>query len=144
MLIEADVYTPGRVGDRETASLIDNVERLKLEYDTILPLHGSVKPARADLYAAINRPLRDMKDILAAQVAATPAPGQRGGAAGAVPAGRQILERSCNSCHNLGRVERKRDETEWRMIVERMQERGAVLSDIDAETLLDYLIKTFG
>jgi len=144
MLIEADVYTPARAADRETASLIDNVERLKLDYDAILPLHGAVKPARADLYAAINRPLRDMKDIMAAQVAATPPPGQRGGAAGPVPAGRQILERSCNSCHNLGRVERKREEVEWRMIVERMQERGAVLSETEADTLLEYLIKTFG
>jgi glyoxylase-like metal-dependent hydrolase (beta-lactamase superfamily II) len=141
MLIEADVYTPGSVVDRDTASFIDNVERLKLEFETILPLHGSLKPARADLYAAISRPLRDMKDILAAQVA-TPSP--RTGPAAPVPAGRQILERSCSSCHNLNRVERKRDEPEWRTILARMQDRGAAISETEVETLLEYLVKTFG
>jgi glyoxylase-like metal-dependent hydrolase (beta-lactamase superfamily II) len=144
ILIEADVYTPANVVNRDTASLIDNVERLKLDFDAILPLHGRVKPTRADLYAAIGRPLRDMKDILSAQVAATPAPGPRGGAAAPLPAGRQILERACSNCHNLQRVERKREETEWRAIVGRMQERGAAISDFDVETLLEYLVKTFG
>lgn len=142
MLIEADVYTPGNVVDRDTASFIDNIERLKLEFETILPLHGPVKPARADLYAAISRPLRDMKDILSAQVA--PPPGPRAGPAAPVPVGRQILERSCSSCHNLARVERKRDEPDWRMIVARMQDRGASISESEAETLLEYLLKTFG
>jgi glyoxylase-like metal-dependent hydrolase (beta-lactamase superfamily II) len=143
MLMEADVYTPANVVDRDTASLIDNVERLKLDFDTILPLHGPVKPARADLYRAIGRPLRDMKDILTAQVAATP--GQRGAAAASIPVGRQILERSCSNCHNLNRVESKKlDETEWRTIVVRMQDRGAAVSDFEAETLLEYLVKTFG
>jgi glyoxylase-like metal-dependent hydrolase (beta-lactamase superfamily II) len=138
MLIEADVYTPGNVVDRDTANFIDNIERLKLEFETILPLHGAVKPARADLYTSINRPVRDMKDILAAQVAAAnPRP------AAAVPAGRQILERSCNGCHTLGRVERRRDVAEWQMIVTRMQERGATISEGEVETLLEYLVKTF-
>jgi len=140
MLIEADVYTPGRVVDRETAGFVDNIERLKLDFDTILPLHGPAKPTRADLYAAINRPLRDMNEILAAQVAA---PSPRTGPAASVPAGRQILERSCTGCHNLGRVERKRDETEWRTIVARMQDRGAIISETEVETVLDYLLKTF-
>lgn len=140
MLIEADIYTPESIVDRDAAGLIDNVEKLKLEFDTILPLHGSAKPARADLYVAANRPVRDMKDILAAQVATanprTPA--------AAVPPGRQILERSCVSCHTLGRVERKREEAEWRIIVARMQEHGAIISDTEVDTLLDYLFKTFG
>jgi glyoxylase-like metal-dependent hydrolase (beta-lactamase superfamily II) len=139
MLIEADVYTPGTIVDRDTASFIDNVERLKVEFETILPLHGSAKPARAELYAAINKPVRDMKDILAAQVAEPIAL-----TAAAVPVGRQILERSCTSCHTVGRVERKRDEAEWRMIVARMQDHGAVISETEVDTLLDYLIKTFG
>jgi glyoxylase-like metal-dependent hydrolase (beta-lactamase superfamily II) len=143
MLIEADVYTPENVVNRDTASLIDNVERLKLDFETILPLHGPVKPARADLYAAIGRPVRDMADILAAQVAATPGP--RGGGAAALPAGRQILEKSCTVCHNLNRVEAKKlDETEWRTIVARMQDRGAAVTDSDADTLVEYLVKTFG
>src|SRR4030095_1486020 len=74
MLIEADLYTPDNVAERDTASFIDNIERLKLEFDTILPLHGPAKPGRADLYASINRPLRDMKEILAAQAAPPPSP----------------------------------------------------------------------
>jgi len=139
MLIEADVYTPGSAADREAANLIDNVERFKLEYDAVLPLHGSTKSLRSDLYAAANRPVRDMKDILATQIAA-PAPQPTV----AVAAGRQILERSCSGCHTIGRVERRRDEPEWRMIVARMQERGATISEGEAETLLDYLLKTFG
>ena len=143
LLIEADVYTPSNVVNRDTASLIDNVERLKLEFDMILPLHGAVKPARADLYTAIGRPVRDMKDILAAQVAATP--GQRGGPAGPVPAGKQILDRACMNCHNLNRVEAKKlDEADWRTIVIRMQDRGAAVSDIEVDMLVEYLVKTFG
>ena len=143
MLIEADMYTPGNVVNRNTVNLIDNVERLKLDFDTILPLHGTLKPARTELYAAVNRPVRDMKDILAEQVAA--APGQRGAGAAALPPGRQILERSCANCHNLNRVESKKlDEPDWRTIVVRMQDRGAVISDIEADTLVEYLVKTFG
>jgi glyoxylase-like metal-dependent hydrolase (beta-lactamase superfamily II) len=143
LLIEADMYTPANVVNRDTASLIDNVERLKLEFETILPLHGPVKPARADLYTAIGRPVRDMKDILAAQVAA--APGQRGGPTGPVPAGKQILDRACMNCHNLNRVEAKKlDEADWRTIVVRMQDRGAAVSDIEVDMLVEYLVKTFG
>lgn len=140
MIIEADVFTPANVVNRDVANLVDNVERLKLDYEVILPLHGAVIPARADLYAAIGRPVRDMKDIMAAQVAA--APGQRGEAA--LPPGRQILERACTGCHFLGRVERRRDEAEWRTIVLRMVDKGAPISEAEMNTVLEYLVKTFG
>jgi len=143
MLIEADGYTRESVVNRDTANLIDNVERLKLDFETVLPLDGPAKAVRADLYAAIGRPVRDMQDIMAAQVAATPGP--RGGGTASLPAGRQILERSCTNCHNLNRVEAKKlDETDWRAIVARMQDRGAAVSDDDADTLVEYLVKTFG
>ena len=140
VLIETDVFTPASVVNRDVANLVDNVERLKLDYDVILPLHGTVKPARADLYAAIGRPVRDMKDIMAAQVAA--APGQRGEAA--LPRGRQIVERACVGCHFLGRVERRRDEAQWRDIVARMVEKGAPISGDETDTILEYLLKNFG
>jgi glyoxylase-like metal-dependent hydrolase (beta-lactamase superfamily II) len=154
ILIEADVYTPANPAasgapagpaNRTTVNVVDNVERLKLDFETILPLHGSLRAARADLYTAIRRPLRDMKDILTAQ--AGPAQGQRGqgGQAAAVPVGRQVLDKSCIGCHNLNRVENKKlNEADWRTIVLRMKDRGSELADSDVDTLIEYLVKTYG
>jgi len=147
LLIEAEPF------DRSAGNLIDNAERLKLDYETVLPLHGgSGKAPRADLYAAVRRPLRDMKDILSAQAAG--AQGQRGqrgqaaaaaGANAAAPAGQQILEKTCTACHNLNRVENKKlNEADWRAIVSRMQGRGAALADGEADTLVQYLVNTYG
>jgi glyoxylase-like metal-dependent hydrolase (beta-lactamase superfamily II) len=157
ILIEADVYTPQNSGapnaaaarvDQNTVNLVDNVERLKIDYETILALHGPMAP-RAELYAAIRKPLRDMKDILEAQPPA--AGGQRGqrGAAGqvaaAAPVGRQILDRACTGCHNLNRVENKKLNTEdWQLIVGRMKGRGAELADNEVEELVRYLVMTYG
>ena len=61
LLIEADAFTPGapnspapaRVNDNHV-NLVQNIERLKLGVERILPLHGRVVPM-ADLYAAIGR-----------------------------------------------------------------------------------------
>jgi cytochrome c5 len=128
---------------------VDNVERLKIDYETILALHGPMPAPRAELYAAIHKPLRDMKDILAAQPPA--AGGQRGQrgqaaqAAAAAPVGRQILDRACTACHNLNRVENKKLNTEdWQLIVGRMKGRGAELEDNEAEELVRYLVMTYG
>jgi len=61
LLIEADAFTPGPPGAAPPAmpnpnnlNLVDNIERLKLDVDRILPLHGRVVPV-ADLYAATGR-----------------------------------------------------------------------------------------
>ena len=61
LLIEADAYTPGAPNtpppatpNANNVNLIDNIERLKLEVDRILPLHGRVVPL-AELYAAAQR-----------------------------------------------------------------------------------------
>ena len=61
LLIEADTYTPGAPNtpppstpNANNVNLIDNIERLKLEVDRILPLHGRVVPV-AELYAAAQR-----------------------------------------------------------------------------------------
>jgi glyoxylase-like metal-dependent hydrolase (beta-lactamase superfamily II) len=158
ILIEADVYTPQNSGspnaaaarvNQNTVNLVDNVERLKIDYETILALHGPMPAPRAELYAAIHKPLRDMKDILAAQPPA--AGGQRGQrgqaaqAAAAAPVGRQILDRACTACHNLNRVENKKLNTEdWQLIVGRMKGRGAELEDNEAEELVRYLVMTYG
>jgi glyoxylase-like metal-dependent hydrolase (beta-lactamase superfamily II) len=140
ILIEADVYTPSNAANpanRNAINIVDNVERLKLDYETILPLHGPAKAARTDLYAAIGKPARDMKDILAAK----PANAQ----AAAAPAGRQILDRTCTVCHNLNRVENKKlNQVDWRTIVTRMKDRGAEISDTDLDVVLEYLVKTYG
>lgn len=61
LLIEADAYTPAPAGtppppvpNANHVSLVQNIERLRLDVDRILPLHGRVVPL-AELYAAIGR-----------------------------------------------------------------------------------------
>jgi glyoxylase-like metal-dependent hydrolase (beta-lactamase superfamily II) len=60
LLIEADSFTPGAPGSPPPAqvnpnhtNLVDNLERLKLKVERILPLHGRVVPL-ADLYTAVG------------------------------------------------------------------------------------------
>ena len=61
LLIEADAYTPGApnapapaVPNALHVNLVENIERLKLGIDQILPLHGRVVPL-SELYAAIGK-----------------------------------------------------------------------------------------
>jgi glyoxylase-like metal-dependent hydrolase (beta-lactamase superfamily II) len=61
LLIEADAFTPPApntpppaVVNANNANLVDNIERLKLTVDRIVPLHGRVVPV-ADLYAVTQR-----------------------------------------------------------------------------------------
>jgi glyoxylase-like metal-dependent hydrolase (beta-lactamase superfamily II) len=61
LLIEADAFTPPppntappAVANANNVNLVDNIERLKLAVDRILPLHGRVVPV-AELYAATRR-----------------------------------------------------------------------------------------
>jgi glyoxylase-like metal-dependent hydrolase (beta-lactamase superfamily II) len=63
LLIEADAYTPlppntppPATPNANNVNLIDNIERLKLAVERILPLHGRVVPL-AELYATASRPL---------------------------------------------------------------------------------------
>src|SRR5262249_31768353 len=60
LLIEADSFTPGPPNSPPPAqlnpnntNLVDNLDRLKIPVDRILPLHGRVVPA-GDLYAAVG------------------------------------------------------------------------------------------
>ncbi len=58
---------------------------------------------------------------------------------------KQLLETACVSCHDLTRVQTKNlAQSDWRLIVNRMKDRGAELSDEDASALTDYLAKTYG
>jgi glyoxylase-like metal-dependent hydrolase (beta-lactamase superfamily II) len=61
LLIEADAYTPAppntpppAVANANNVNLVDNIERLKLAVDRIVPLHGRVVPV-AELYGATQR-----------------------------------------------------------------------------------------
>jgi glyoxylase-like metal-dependent hydrolase (beta-lactamase superfamily II) len=61
LLVEADVFTPAPPGAKPPAqpnpmhvNLVENIERLKLSVDKILPLHGRVVPL-SELYAAIGK-----------------------------------------------------------------------------------------
>jgi glyoxylase-like metal-dependent hydrolase (beta-lactamase superfamily II) len=61
LLIEADAFTPPApntpppaVANANNVNLVDNIERLKLAVDRILPLHGRVVPS-SELYAATRR-----------------------------------------------------------------------------------------
>jgi glyoxylase-like metal-dependent hydrolase (beta-lactamase superfamily II) len=64
ILIEVDVYTPQNPGtpvpapgavNPNTVNLVENVEKLKLDFDRILPLHGPGAATKADLYKAAGK-----------------------------------------------------------------------------------------
>jgi glyoxylase-like metal-dependent hydrolase (beta-lactamase superfamily II) len=64
LLIEADAFTPPApntpppaLANTNNVNLVDNIERLKLAVDRILPLHGRVVPL-SELYVATQRPPR--------------------------------------------------------------------------------------
>jgi len=54
ILIEVDVYTPPNANPN-TLNLVENIERLKLDVEKILPLHGPGAVAKADLYKAVGK-----------------------------------------------------------------------------------------
>jgi glyoxylase-like metal-dependent hydrolase (beta-lactamase superfamily II) len=151
ILIEADVYTPPAATTAPaainpgTVNLVDNVERLKLDFEKILPLHGPGAVTRSDLYAAIRKPAPSITEILSAQPPI--AAGGRGGrgAAPAPPNPKDILEKGCTSCHDLNRVTSKNlSQAEWQGVVDQMKGRGAEVSDAETSILIDYLVKTYG
>jgi glyoxylase-like metal-dependent hydrolase (beta-lactamase superfamily II) len=163
ILIEVDVYTPPAANapapaaaapvNPSTANLVDNVERLKLDFEKILPLHGPGAVTRADLYAAIHKPAPSITEILVTKPAVAEAGGVprgrggRGGAAAApaAEAGKQILETACTQCHSLSRVETKNlAKPDWQDIVDRMKGKGVDISESDTAALVDYLVKTYG
>jgi glyoxylase-like metal-dependent hydrolase (beta-lactamase superfamily II) len=148
ILIEADVFTPPtpaasnpapvqetQAVNPNTVNTVENVERLKLDFETILPLHGPGAATRADLYAAIHKPVPNIQAVLAAKPVVV---------AQAEP-GRQILDVTCTACHNLNRVQTKNlPQGDWQAIIDRMKGKGAELSDDDTATLLEYLVKNYG
>jgi mono/diheme cytochrome c family protein len=64
--------------------------------------------------------------------------------AAAADAGKNILNASCATCHDLDLVSsRTGSEAEWREVVDRMNARGAGVSEKDVPTLVGYLAKTY-
>ena len=64
ILVEVDVYTPPAANappattiSPNTVNLVTNIERLKLDVEKILPLHGPGMATKADLYKAAGKPL---------------------------------------------------------------------------------------
>ena len=64
ILVEVDVYTPPAANAPPatavsplTTNLVANIERLKLDVDKILPLHGPGMATKADLYKAAGKPV---------------------------------------------------------------------------------------
>jgi glyoxylase-like metal-dependent hydrolase (beta-lactamase superfamily II) len=152
ILIEVDVYTPPAANaapvatvNANTLNLVDNAEKLKLDFERILPLHGPGAVTRADLYAAVGKPAPDIAQILSA------APPPTAGPKGVAPAkavaldGKAILENACTVCHGINRVSNlKLTPPEWTTIVDRMKGRGAEVNDAETKALLEYLVKTYG
>jgi cytochrome c2 len=60
--------------------------------------------------------------------------------------GREILERSCTTCHNLNGIElHVHDSVDpYRDLISRMISHGATLSDEEATPLAEYLYATYG
>lgn len=53
--------------------------------------------------------------------------------------------RVCNKCHDAGRiVQTRRPRAQWEELLEQMVARGAKGSDEDLDTIMDYLVSTFG
>jgi mono/diheme cytochrome c family protein len=61
------------------------------------------------------------------------------------PEAHRLLERACNKCHGLERVEQARyPEEHWRVLTLDMRERGAQLSDEELERLVEWLGRVWG
>ena len=141
ILIESDVFTPQATAapnaaaiNPNTVNTVENVERLRLDFETILPLHGPGAATRADLYKAINKPVPDIAAILAA--APPPAP---------VDPAKRLLDTVCTACHTLNRIQSKNlPQDDWTALVEDMKGKGAILSEDDTKTVVEYLLKNFG
>jgi competence protein ComEA len=59
--------------------------------------------------------------------------------------GKELVQKKCLTCHNARIVSSKRgDEDGWAEIVSQMIGRGAILSDDDAESIVEYMAAHFG
>ncbi len=60
-------------------------------------------------------------------------------------AGKDLVMKVCTVCHELTRItSKKRTKEEWSDTVDKMAARGAMASDEEFETIVNYLAKYFG
>ena len=58
--------------------------------------------------------------------------------------GKAIVERACQSCHDLGTITQARHTAkQWPGVVVRMRANGADLTDSELKQVQDYLVKTY-
>lgn len=59
--------------------------------------------------------------------------------------GKAIVNRACQSCHDLGTItEVRHTAKEWTSVVQRMRANGADLNDDEAKQVQAYLAKVYG
>jgi hypothetical protein len=59
--------------------------------------------------------------------------------------GKETVEAACDGCHGLEQViGRAWSAEKWRDVVKKMIDKGAVLSDDEMKTVVDYLVANFG
>jgi glyoxylase-like metal-dependent hydrolase (beta-lactamase superfamily II) len=160
ILVEADLYTPPAANapasaantpvNPNAAALLTNLERLRLDFDTILPLHGPGKVTRADLYAFVRKPLVPISALAAPPATGSAGGGGRGARGGAAVSDADaaiaaLVNGVCASCHSFDRVAAKRaDKAGWTSTVNRMKAKGAELNDEQVAAVIEYLSKTQG
>ena len=83
--------------------------------------------------------------VLGALLASSAAIAAPADAPPAADPGKAIVNRACQSCHDLGMVtEARHTPKEWAGIIERMRGNGAELTDEDAKQVQAYLAKVYG
>ena len=153
LLIQVDLYTPPAPGspapavdspvNPNAAALLENLEKLRLDFETILPLHGPAKATRADLYAFVRKPLVPISSL--PDPNATAKGGRGGNAAASDSEIEALISDRCTACHTINRVSSKKADREgWTATVMRMKERGAALTDAQVPQVIDYLTRTHG
>ena len=59
--------------------------------------------------------------------------------------GKETVEAACDGCHAVDQIiGRAWSEEKWRTVVKKMIDKGAVLTDDELKTVIDYLVANFG
>lgn len=67
------------------------------------------------------------------------------GACGRTPSAEDLIQEQCTTCHTLSPIEAaQKTQQEWGATVQRMTKKGARLNDREAQTVVDYLSRTYG
>ncbi len=57
----------------------------------------------------------------------------------------RLMERACTGCHDMDRINAARNSLDgWRVVLVNMREQGAVITDEELETLVEWLSRTRG